>query len=124
MRAVIYDRTCVWVRRGLSPAWAVGSQLYRAVGRIDEVRGVGSWEEALHWLAARSRPIDEIQYWGHGHWGCALVERDVLDARALVSGHPLHAPLTALRDRLAPDALVWFRTCETFGARRGIELAE
>lgn len=29
-----------------------------------------------------------------------------------------------LREKLAPDALIWFRTCETFGARAGIALAE
>ncbi|HEU4610915.1 MAG TPA: hypothetical protein VFS15_02515 [Kofleriaceae bacterium] len=32
--------------------------------------------------------------------------------------------LEAVRERLAPDALVWFRTCETFGARAGIDFAE
>ncbi len=29
-----------------------------------------------------------------------------------------------LREKLAPGALIWFRTCETFGARAGIALAE
>ena len=29
-----------------------------------------------------------------------------------------------LREKLAPDALIWFRTCETFGARAGIGFAE
>ena len=124
MRVVVYDRTCMWKGGALSPAWAAGSQLYRALGRIDEVRGVGSWDEALAWLAARPRLIEEVQYWGHGHWGCALVDRDVLGAGALVRGHALHAGLLALRERLAPGALVWFRTCETFGARRGIAFAE
>ena len=31
--------------------------------------------------------------------------------------------LCALRERLAPNALVWFRTCETFGASAGHDFA-
>jgi hypothetical protein len=124
VRVLVYDRTCVWRGGALSHAWAAGSRLYRTLGRIDAARGVASWDEALGWLAARPAPIDEIQYWGHGKWGGALVDRDMLDASAFASAHPLHAQLAAVRDRLAPDALVWFRTCETFGARRGIAFAE
>jgi hypothetical protein len=117
MRALVYDRRA----GGLSRAWAAGSVLYRGLRRIDAVRGVDSWDEALGWLATLPDPIDELQYWGHGKWGCALVADDVLDVRSLVTRR---AQLEAVRERLAPDALVWFRTCETFGARRGIELAE
>src|SRR6185437_12193271 len=68
-------------------------------------------------------PIAEVQYWGHGRWGRALVAEDVLDARALGAGHPLRRGLDALRERLAPGALLWFRTCETFGASPGIDFA-
>ena len=28
-----------------------------------------------------------------------------------------------MRERLAPDPLIWFRTCETFGAKAGIDFA-
>ena len=123
MRVLVYDRTCV--RRGgsLTPAWAVGARLYLALKRIDAARGVTSWAEALTWLASRREPIREIQYWGHGSWGCARVDRDVLDVGALRAGSEHHRRLEAIRERLAPEALVWFRTCKTFGARRGIELA-
>jgi hypothetical protein len=85
--------------------------------------GAASWGEALAWLGAL-RGVDEIQYWGHGRWGRAMIDRDVLDERALTATHALHAPLRALRDRLAPGALIWFRTCETFGAARGVAFAE
>ena len=124
MRVIVYDRTCVIRRGALTPAWAVGARIYRGLGRIDEARGVTSWREALAWIAARPAPVAEIQYWGHGRWGRAMVEKDVLDASALVRAHPLHDALTAVRARLAPDALIWFRTCETFGAARGIAFAE
>ena len=48
----------------------------------------------------------------------------MLDARSLGRGHDHRAGLDAMRARLAPGALVWFRTCETFGAGAGIAFAE
>jgi hypothetical protein len=121
MRVIVYDRTCVRTRGRLSPIWAAGARMYRWVGRIDALHGVASWAEALGWLATQPEPIDEIQYWGHGKWGCAFVGEDRLDASAL---RDRRGELEAVRERLAPDALVWFRTCETFGARAGIDFAE
>ena len=123
MRLLVYDRTCVIRGRALSTPWAIGARLYRGLGRIDATRGVASWAEALAWLATHDR-VDEIQYWGHGRWGRAMVGDDVLDARVLDTSHGLHAALREVRARLAPDALLWFRTCETFGATRGIAFAE
>lgn len=98
--------------------------------RLDAVKGVSSWSEALAWLvsdeATDGAPIEEIQYWGHGRWGKVLVDRDGLDAAAFRSLHPLHASLERLRERLVPGggALVWLRTCEAFGAEAGLDLAE
>jgi hypothetical protein len=119
-RLMVYDRTCSRLGR----AWSLGGRLYRLRGRIDATYGATSWGDALWWLGARREPIAELQYWGHGKWGRAVVDDDVLDASALAAGHALHRDLAALRERLAPDALVWFRTCETFGARAGIDFAE
>ncbi|HEY5925951.1 MAG TPA: DUF4347 domain-containing protein [Kofleriaceae bacterium] len=121
MRVVVYDKTCVKSRGRLSPIWAAGARLYRGVGRIDAVHGVASWDEALTWLATHKEPLREIQYWGHGKWGNALVGEDVFDATALTERR---VQLEAVRERLAPNALVWFRTCQTFGAKRGIDFAE
>jgi hypothetical protein len=97
--------------------------LYRAQHAIDAARGVGTWDGALGWLAAWDTPIAEIQYWGHGHWGTAMVDGDALDANVLEPTHRLHRELEAVRERLAPDALIWFRTCETFGAAAGHDFA-
>jgi hypothetical protein len=126
VRIVVYDRTCVHKPNPLTYAWRSGTWLYRALGRVDRVRGVASWDEALAWLAALDEPIDELQYWGHGKWGTALVDRDVIDERAFaVAGHRHRAALEAIRERMhGRNALVWFRTCETFGARRGLAFAE
>jgi hypothetical protein len=112
---------------GLSTAWGAGSVLYRGLGRLDGTFGATSWDEALEWLARYepSRPIAEIQYWGHGQWGRALVDRDVLDARALAPGHRLEPRIAAVRERLLPggEALFWLRTCESFGATAGHDFA-
>jgi hypothetical protein len=121
VRVVVYDKTCVKTRGRLSPVWAAGARLYRALRRIDAAHGVASWDEAFAWLASRREPLDEIQYWGHGKWGRVLVADDSFDVDALVARR---AQLEAVRERLAPDALIWFRTCETLGAAPGIDFAE
>lgn len=124
MRVLVFDRTCVRRGGGLTVPWAAGSYLYRGLGRIDRAKGVASWGEALAWLAAIDQKIDEVQYWGHGQWGRVLVGDERLSAASLRAEHEHHAGLTALRARLAPGALVWFRTCSAFGARAGIAFAE
>jgi hypothetical protein len=124
MRALVYDRTCISRLGGMSRIWATGASMYRKLRRVDEVIGVDNWDDALAWVASRPEPIQELQYWGHGKWGGAYVADDFLGADALEDGHPRRPAMDAVRARLAPDALVWFRTCETFGARRGIEFAE
>lgn len=121
MRVIVYDKTCVTTRGRLSPIWAAGSRMYRALRRVDAFLGVASWDEAFDWLGSRREPLHEIQYWGHGRWGNVFVGEDAFDVSAL---RTRRAQLDAVRERLAPDALVWFRTCETFGAARGIDLAE
>ena len=122
MRVIVYDRTCTGRVFGLTHSWIAGGVLYRGLRRVDHVIGVGSWAEALTSLAALPA-IDEIQYWGHGKWGAVRVDRDVLDGRALLHEHALYAPLNAVKARLRPNALWWFRTCETFGAEPGHRFA-
>jgi len=126
LRLIVFDRTCRSARLPLSRAWRAGSWLYRGLGRVDLVLGAASWEEALRWLAeARptTAPIREVQIWSHGRWGRALLESDALDEEALLPGHRLHAGLQAVRERLRPSSLWWFRTCETFGAVAGQRFA-
>ncbi len=109
----------------LGVSWRFGSRLYRALGHVHARFGARSWSEALAWLARYepARPISEVQYWGHGNWGRANIGREPLDRDALAPNHPLRRDLDALRERLAPDALLWFRTCETIGARAGQDFA-
>jgi hypothetical protein len=126
---MIYDRTCTGkrMRPGLSHAWWSGGLLYKGLlGRLHAWHGVRSWAEALRWAATvqPDRQIAEVQFWGHGKWGRAFVDREPLDREALISGHALHRDLEAIRERLVgPAALWWFRTCETFGALPGQDWA-
>jgi hypothetical protein len=129
LRLVVYDRTCRGRRAlpGLSAAWAAGTRLYGALGRVDAWYGASSWREALDWLAdvEPGRAIAEVQFWGHGRWGRALVAQEALDEAALAPHHPLGERLRRVRARLVPggEALWWFRTCETFGGAEGQRFA-
>jgi hypothetical protein len=127
LRLLIYDRTCRGRHGlpGLSTAWWAGSRLYSARDWLDGSYGAESWPEALDFLGsyAPGRPVAQIQFWGHGKWGDARIANEALDERALLRTHALHSPLRAVRARLAPGALWWFRTCETFGAVRGQRFA-
>jgi hypothetical protein len=122
LRLVIFDKTCVSGAGGnLSHVWRGGTALYSLLRRIDAAHGAASFEEAWRWVASveRDRPIDEVQFWGHGKWGRALIDRESLDRSALSPRHRLNPLLCAVRERLGPEALFWFRTCETFGASAG-----
>jgi hypothetical protein len=126
LKLIVFDATQVWQRPlGLGASWYVGSWLYRALARVDAGFGAHSWTEALSFIEhyQPGRAISEVQYWGHGKWGCALIGGEAFDLAALRPHHSLARGLQALRARLAPDALLWFRTCETLGASRGHEFS-
>lgn len=127
LRLLVYDAT----QRSRSPralglSWQYGARLYGALGRIDAAFGARNFSEALAWLAGYrgARPIAELQFWGHGKWGAIFVDRDVLDRGVLRPNHRLHAAFRGFRERLEPDALLWFRTCETLGAAPGQDFAQ
>ncbi|MFT4977020.1 MAG: hypothetical protein ACI8S6_002925 [Myxococcota bacterium] len=127
LRLMIYDTTCRGAdgRLPLSHAWQAGEGLYRGLGRIDAACGAESWEEALDFLATHrlGEAVGEVQFWGHGRWGCALIDGQRLDAGALRAGHRLRGRLEAVRERMDAGGLWWFRTCETLGAEAGHDLA-
>ena len=124
LRLLVYDAT--QARRPprlLGWSWRAGAALYRARGWLDGSLGARSVDEAFDFLGRAEDPIAEIQFWGHGKWGRALVDGESFDRSALAPNHRLRPKLEALRERLAPGALVWFRTCETLGALPGQDFA-
>jgi len=126
LRLVVYDATQRQRRpKALGLSWQYGTLLYRALGRVDAAYGANSFADALAWLARHesSRPIGEVQFWGHGRWGRIFIANEQLDRSVLGSGHDHHVAFQAVRERLRPDALLWFRTCETLGARAGQDFA-
>lgn len=122
LRLMVFDATR---RDALTATWRAGGPFYRGMGWLDRHLGVTSWADGLRWLATidPDRRIGEIQYWGHGRWGCALIGDEALDASATREGHALHPLLLEIRKRMEPDAAWWFRTCETFGAKPGHDFA-
>lgn len=121
---MIFDRGLggIWYQSLLTASWQVGARLYSALGRFDAFFGVSSWQEAFDWLARHDsqEPIREVQYWGHGNWGSARVSGELLSMETI----PHHADaLRALADRMGPESLFWFRTCETFGRAVGHDFA-
>jgi hypothetical protein len=127
-KILIFDGTARAGEAPLRAAWRVGAHLYRQLGRVDSAFGASSWNEALAWIAATSAEgtVEELQYWGHGTWGKVHIASDALSIESMLPGHPHERGLQTLRNRLLPSgrALVWFRTCETFGARAGQTFAQ
>jgi hypothetical protein len=125
LRLVVFDATQMRrPPRWLGRAWHVGSTLYRLQGAVDRSFGARSFESAFAWLERVRGSVAELQFWGHGKWGRALIDRQPWDRTALGDGHPLRRGLDVLRERLTPDALIWFRTCETLGALPGQDFAK
>ncbi len=125
-RLLVYDGSAKAGEKLLRTAWSTGAKLYRGMRRVQAIHGATSWDDALLWLASEGQKgsIDEVQFWGHGKWGKVYIADDVLERAQLRPDHAQHALLRELRASLAPNALVWFRTCETFGAAPGHAFAQ
>jgi hypothetical protein len=108
---------------GLSRYWRIGAFGHRAATRAHATFGASTWDEALAWAARMARErgtrIAEVQAWGHGGWGYMGMGKSRLDAAALSPSSPLAPHVDALRELLAPTALVWLRCCSAFAASGG-----
>lgn len=141
LRLMIFDQSCrndfprpKWLSGlpwlGMSHSWQAGARLYTMLDRLDAWRGFDNWSTALGWLArfGGSTPIAEIQFWGHGKWGCAKISGESLDRGSLAANSVHRRDLEAIRERMSASGklrpLWWFRTCETFGAKRGQDFAQ
>ncbi len=124
-RVVLYDRGCT-EPPFLTQSWVIGAALARIRGQVDAVHGASSWREALAWLANEGREygLAEVQFWGHGKWGRALIGGDAIDAARIREDADTRDQLREISASLAPGALWWWRTCETFGAASGHDFAQ
>lgn len=131
-RLMIYDDTTIedgWDGFGsdaLAYSWLAGGRLYRWFRWLDTVQGVTSWDEALDWLIEQGKkePISQIQFWGHGSWGRAWIGKESIGRLTIHEESSVHDKFEELKNYLADDALIWFRTCSTFGNERGIQFAK
>jgi hypothetical protein len=106
---------------GLTHSWIVGGKLYKLFGSIDEAKGFKSWEDALAWLTlvGSDRKISEVQIWGHGSPGRSwMLEDGALDENSPTSTK-YGVVMKMLKERLAPDAHIWFRNCSVFAGVKG-----
>ena len=100
VRILIYDQHCrgPGKSRWLSRSFRAGASLFGGARFFDAVIPSTSWAQALRETlrVAHHQSIDEIQVWGHGKWGRALIGDDTLDASALSQPGELAASLRAL----------------------------
>lgn len=113
---VVYDAT----RKPslLDESWGAGAFSMWLRGRTTGMLGATSWEEIFRWLEIRSEKhgkILEVQFWGHGRPGDAVVNSKSMKD---VIGHPGWAKL------MCSEGLWWFRTCSTFRGEKGKKLAK
>lgn len=115
MRIVIYDKNpgSGFGQWFLKTSWVVGCFFQKLFGAVDAYYGAVSWEDALKFVTSLPEPVTSVQYWGHGTPGRVwLCQQSVTAVEWL-----------RLKPKLAPNALLWFRTCSTFAQADGHEFS-
>lgn len=125
LKLMIYDGNPgngdIW-QKFLKTTWKAGGWLNKLRGKLDGYSAVSSWREAVLYLSTvePGKKIREIQFWGHGSPGAVYISRVPFTTHSVTA---LRESLAKVRDRLTPDAVIWFRTCSTFQGRVGQEFA-
>lgn len=115
MRIVIYDKNpgLGFGQKLLAWSWRIGCVLAKLRGKANECYGAESWIDAISWLQRfEDESITSVQYWGHGSPGHVWLAGRIM---------PVHA-FASVRLKLAPGAVLWFRSCSSFQGRLGREL--
>jgi hypothetical protein len=124
MTLLVYDKTCTRWWGLLRWTWVLGTWLYVFFGRAQARYGAESWDDALDWLISQAKPqlpIHEIQFWGHGSPGRAVIGTTFL---GVGTSFALRSPrLAHLGSMMAANGHFWFRTCSTFAGDNGQRLA-
>lgn len=116
MRVIVYDKNpgpgiAQWA---LKMTWVIGCWIQKLLGAADEVYGAASWDDAMAWLLSRSKPLESIQFWGHGSPGLLWN-----------GGVPVNeSRFMPLKSVITEKTVVWFRACSVFQGRRGYDFSE
>lgn len=96
--------------------WKIGGFIMKLFGRIDDMKGVRSWKEAITWLNSHDE-ISSIQFWGHGSPGAIWIGSDPLVSWKLDENWRM------LSNKLLPGAVFWIRACSVFRGAIGKSIA-
>lgn len=81
---------------------------------------------AVELILGRLKPRDvikRVEFWGHGRPGAMTIGDEELTPGSFVPDHPHYSYLSMLRDRLADEAVISFRGCQTFAGKEGKDFA-
>jgi hypothetical protein len=111
MRVTIYDRNPgpgvgQWF---LSLSWVLGCFIQKLFGAVDKYYGAKSWEDAYKWLGEQGQ-LSSVQYWGHGSPGTVWLAGRQISTDEFIA---------ALKSKVSPESIIWFRTCSTFQGAAG-----
>jgi len=113
-RIILYDTADT---SAVSYTWALGTPFYKAIGACLEFYPVKCWAEATQKVSMYTG-LDEIQFWGHGSPGCALIGKEHLSANDNENF------AQAVKQALKLEGALWFRTCASFAGDLGKEFAK
>lgn len=110
-----------WAGEQLRMSWVTGGLFYRLFRGVEQTRGFDNWLEALKWLAEvePDKKINSIQFWGHGSPGRVWINGEFLSIRSLIASSKHRYLLLNLKERLTPESVIWFRSCNVFSAKEG-----
>ena len=115
MRVIIYDAKpgSRFIDKFLKLSWLVAAWFQKLIGVADAVYAAETWLSTVEFLSRHDK-LTSLQYWGHGSPGTVWL-----------SGHPLTADdFRALKGRMAPEGIIWFRCCSVFQGLRGHRFSE
>lgn len=110
-----------WAGEQLRFSWIAGGHFYKMFRSLEETKGCMDWIDALKYLSSvqPEKKIDTIQFWGHGTPGRVWINNDFLSVRSLLASSPHRAQLLKLKERVTPETVIWFRSCNVFAGQEG-----
>lgn len=110
-----------WAGKQLRFSWITGGKFYKLFRSVEHHDGFDNWIDALNWISEvePNKKINSIQFWGHGSPGRVWINGDALSIRSLTYDSPHYYFLKKIKERLATDSTIWFRSCNVFTGSDG-----